>query len=125
MSDRSSSPFAMLAPIVAALAAVCVAAGSVRALPAESSPAAVKHGAAIFHQRCIVCHNKKPGDTTPFGPPNLFEVFGKRPPLLTAQQAEEIITHGKGQMPSFSGVLTRADMGDVLAYLRPEAAAKK
>src|SRR4051794_40423457 len=56
----------------------------------------VKQGSEIFNKRCIVCHNKKPGDNTPFGPPNLYKVFGGHP-TMTAQQAENIVVHGRGQ----------------------------
>lgn len=94
------------------------------AQPASPPSAALKHGEAIFHSRCIVCHNKKPGDTSPFGPPNLYHVFGAKPPVLTAAQAEQIITHGKGQMPAFGGALTKADMRDVIDYLRSQGQRK-
>jgi mono/diheme cytochrome c family protein len=126
MADGTSPRFAMLVPIGIALAFLCLAVYPVSASPhpSKAPTAAVKHGEAIFHQRCIVCHNKKPGDTTPFGPPNLYQVFGEKH-LLTTQQAEQIITHGKGQMPSFNGVLTHADMADVIAYLRSQATKKE
>jgi mono/diheme cytochrome c family protein len=126
MADRTSPRSAILTPIGIALSLLCLAACPLTAAtpPARASTAAVKHGEAIFHQRCILCHNKKPGDTTPFGPPNLYQVFGEKP-LLTTQQAEQIITHGKGQMPSFNGVLTHADMADVIAYLRSQATKKE
>jgi mono/diheme cytochrome c family protein len=83
---------------------------------------AVKQGGEIFQQRCIVCHNKRPGDNTPFGPPNLYKVFGSHPPLLTPQQAETIVVHGRAQMPAFGTVLTRTEIKSVLAYLRKRAA---
>jgi mono/diheme cytochrome c family protein len=83
---------------------------------------AVKQGGEIFHQRCIVCHNKQPGDNTPFGPPNLYKVFGSHPALLTSQQAETIVVHGRAQMPAFGAILTRTEIRSVLAYLRKRAA---
>lgn len=91
---------------------------SVSALPAQSSSPAFKHGESIFTTRCIVCHNKKPGDNAPFGPPNLYHVFGAKPPLLTTVQAEQIIIHGKGQMPAWGTALTTTDIRDVINYLR-------
>lgn len=82
-----------------------------------SSPAS--QGDKIFHQRCIVCHNKKPNDTTPFGPPNLFHVFDPGPAALTSSQAEEIITKGKsGGMPAFGSVLSKREIVSVIAYLK-------
>lgn len=91
---------------------------SASAVPPQSSTPAFKHGESIFTSRCIVCHNKKPGDNTPFGPPNLYHVFGAKPPLLTMAQAEQIILHGKGQMPAWGATLSNTDIHDVINYLR-------
>ena len=105
----------------AALAAVLFFASQALSSPAQppqSSPPAFKHGESIFTTRCIVCHNKKPGDNTPFGPPNLYHVFGAKPPLLTTAQAEQIIIHGKGQMPAWGSTLSNTDIHDVIEYLR-------
>jgi mono/diheme cytochrome c family protein len=77
-----------------------------------------KHGDEIFHQRCVICHNKQPGDTTPFGPPNLYDVFRQQPSTLTPKQAETIITQGKGAMPAFGSILSKSDIRSVIAYLR-------
>lgn len=76
----------------------------------------VKEGDAIFHQRCVLCHNKQPGDTSPFGPPNLNGVF-YGPTAITTQQAETTITNGKGQMPAFGSILKKSEISDVIAYL--------
>ena len=81
----------------------------------------VKQGGEIFNKRCIVCHNKQPGDNTPFGPPNLYTAFHGTPPL-TAQQAETIVVHGRGQMPPFGAILSRTEIRSVIAYLRKRAA---
>lgn len=83
----------------------------------DASSPSPKHGDQIFHQRCVVCHNKQPGDTTPFGPPNLYEVF-RQPSPLTSKQAETIITQGKGAMPAFGSILSKSDIHSVIAYLR-------
>jgi mono/diheme cytochrome c family protein len=77
----------------------------------------VKHGESIFQQRCIVCHSKQPGDTMPFGPPNLNGIF-HGPSHLTTQQATAIIVNGKANMPAWGKILTRSDISDVIAYLR-------
>lgn len=97
--------------------------------PAPAEPAAAAHAAAtpaaasagkgsqIFHTKCIVCHNKQPGNDSPFGPPNLYDAFKTK--AVTPAQAEVIITHGKGQMmPSFASVLSKADIQSVIVYLR-------
>ena len=68
----------------------------------ETEPSAspqVKAGEAIFKKRCLVCHNKQPGDNAPFGPPNLYVAF-KGPSALSTKAATNIITHGKATMPA-------------------------
>ena len=101
--------------------------GSLGASQAAASPqaASAKHGAAIFQQRCVACHNKKPDDDAPFGPPNLYTAFHRTPPL-TAQEAETIVHDGKGNMPAFGSILSSAEIRSVITYLRtrPEAAEK-
>lgn len=88
---------------------------SAHAADKSVSSSSVKRGDTLFHQRCVVCHNKKPGNDTPFGPPNLYDVFrGKK---ITPKQAETIIHNGKGQMPSFGKSITNTQIRDVIAYL--------
>ncbi|MBT9330773.1 c-type cytochrome [Paracidobacterium acidisoli] len=79
---------------------------------------AAKRGDAIFHQRCVTCHNKEPGNTSPFGPPNLHGIF--RDKVLTPPQAESIIRQGKGGMPTFGKILTPSQISDVVAYLKTQ-----
>ena len=71
----------------------------------------------MFQQRCISCHNKQPGDTAPFGPPNLYGIF-RGPSPLTAKQVEEIVAHGKGTMPAWGAVLTHSDIDALVAYMK-------
>jgi mono/diheme cytochrome c family protein len=74
-------------------------------------------GDAIFHARCISCHNQQRGVDAPFGPPNLYTAFhGKTP--VAPRLAANIIASGKGQMPAFGAVLTRREILCVVAYLR-------
>ena len=82
--------------------------------PAVQSPAA-KRGDTLFHQRCAVCHNKQPNDTTPFGPPNLYQVFRNK--VLTVSEATEVIHKGKGPMPAFGDSISNTQIRDVVAYL--------
>jgi mono/diheme cytochrome c family protein len=83
----------------------------------QTGNARARHGATVFRQHCVACHNKQPGDTSSFGPPNLFRVF-RNNPSITPQEAKAIIRGGKSQMPSFAGKLSGAEIDDVLAYLR-------
>ena len=117
---------------IAAFMAATVVAGSLvsplhaedEAAPAIDAKVSAKPGAAgegkgsqIFHARCIACHNKQRGDNSPFGPPNLYIAFKTK--AVTPTQAQEIITHGKGQiMPSFAKVLSKSDIQNVIAYLQ-------
>lgn len=84
---------------------------------AHHDTAATKHGAEIFQKRCVVCHNKQPGDDAPFGPPNLYTLFRANPPL-SSQEAETTIRNGKGNMPAFGNILSPSDIRSVIAYLR-------
>ncbi len=65
-------------------------AGSVGIAVAQKPPVSgkAKQGETIFKAQCIGCHNKQPGDTTPFGPPNLHGIIGTNsastPPQITA-----------------------------------------
>jgi mono/diheme cytochrome c family protein len=92
-------------------------------LPPPTSAAAdtvssrARHGEVIFKQRCISCHNKQPGDTSPFGPPNLSGIF-RGPTPITIKQATDIIANGKATMPGWGTVLSKSDIGDVIAYLK-------
>jgi mono/diheme cytochrome c family protein len=109
---------ALILPGVVLLVLVCCLSAS--ASSDTSTPETMKQGSEIFNKRCIVCHNKQPGDNTPFGPPNLYKVFGGHP-AMTAQQAENIVVHGRGQMPSFGAILSRTEIKSVIAYLRNRA----
>jgi len=104
--------------ILPGLMMLVVASGLAASASTETAtPDTVKQGSEIFNKRCIVCHNKKPGDNTPFGPPNLYTAFHKKP-ALTAQQAEAVVVHGRGQMPAFGTILSRTEIKNVIAYLR-------
>lgn len=104
---------------VGALAALLLSAPVERTTPVEAAQngVAAKRGEAMFKQRCIACHNKQPGDVTPFGPPNLNGIF-RGPAAITPKDAEVIITNGKGQMPGWGKILTKSDIDDLLAYLK-------
>jgi mono/diheme cytochrome c family protein len=83
--------------------------------------AKAKRGAVVFQQNCVSCHNKQPDDTTPFGPPNLHGIFSSKPlvhPAMTPQQAADFIRKGAAPMPAFAGILTEAQINDLIAYLK-------
>lgn len=77
----------------------------------------VKAGEEIFQKDCANCHNKQPGDTSPFGPPNLHGVFKTG---LTPAEAQKIIRDGKGAMPAWGNTLSNSDIQNVIAYLKTQ-----
>jgi mono/diheme cytochrome c family protein len=82
----------------------------------SSASASAKRGDTLFNRRCVSCHNKQPGDTSPFGPPNLYDLIRNK--KLTAAQAARIIHGGKGQMPSFGKTISDDQIKDIIAYLK-------
>ena len=89
-----------------------------KAPPSDTAPlVSAQRGDAIFHLRCISCHNQQRGVDSPFGPPNLYTAFHGSPPVTT-RLAANIIANGKGQMPGFGAVLTKPEILSVIAYLK-------
>lgn len=87
--------------------------------PANAAPdSGAKRGDALFHERCVNCHNKQAGDTTPFGPPNLHGILRNK--VITPAEAAAIIRQGKGQMPPFGAVLKANEIDDLIAYLKTQ-----
>jgi mono/diheme cytochrome c family protein len=76
-----------------------------------------KAGSEIYQKNCVTCHNKQPGDTSPFGPPNLHGVFKTG---ITPAQAQKIIHDGKGAMPAWGNTLSNSDIQNVIAYLKTQ-----
>lgn len=91
------------------------AASAAHAADKGGSSSSVKRGDTLFHQRCVVCHNKQPGNDSPFGPPNLYDAFRQK--KITPKEAATIIHNGKGPMPSFGKSISDAQIHDVIAYL--------
>ncbi|HEY4047463.1 MAG TPA: cytochrome c [Acidobacteriaceae bacterium] len=76
-----------------------------------------KAGSVVYQKNCVACHNKQPGDTSPFGPPNLHGIFKTG---VTPAQAQKIIRDGKGAMPAWGNTLSSSDIQDVIAYLKTQ-----
>jgi mono/diheme cytochrome c family protein len=81
----------------------------------HSTTNSVRRGQELFQQKCVGCHHKQVGDTTPFGPPNLHGIFQQK--AITPSDASEIIRHGRGTMPAF-GTLDDKQIQELLAYLK-------
>jgi mono/diheme cytochrome c family protein len=84
---------------------------------ANSNNARIQQGAKIFNDRCASCHNKQPGDDSPFGPPNLHGAFHGHS-SLSRVEAENIIENGRNAMPAFGKVLNKTEIASVIAYLQ-------
>ncbi len=121
---RQGKTYLPLTRLLAFTGLLALGCSSAFAVDPGAAGASVKQGGEIFQKRCFVCHNKKPNDTTPFGPPNLYAAFHGRPPF-SAAKAETIITNGHGQMPAFKTVLTRSEIKSVIAFLRSDSLAKR
>src|SRR5579884_4309376 len=93
---REGAIFALMATLFLALsfATASSAQDEKPAAPEGKAPAAAnaaggtKKGEEIFRSKCIICHNKLPGDSSPFGPPNLWDAFKTK--AVTPAQAEQI-----------------------------------
>lgn len=76
-------------------------------------------GAEIFAETCEVCHadgGRSPGEDQAFSPqpPELTHVFKKH----SRAMAVEMISRGKGNMPSYRDQLSNEDIAALIAYLK-------
>jgi mono/diheme cytochrome c family protein len=116
-AEMAAIRLAAFSPIFWAAFGFTVALWPVATAQGVSTSAATTQGKAIFHQRCVGCHNQQPGEAAPFGPPNLYTAF-KGQQAITSEEAEIIIARGKGQMPAFGNVLSKHAIRSVISYLR-------
>ena len=97
-----SFPSARVTLLACGLIAVCAA------------PAVAQDAAATYKSKCAMCH----------GPEGKGGKMGTRDfasPEVKAQsdaQLTEIITQGKGKMPSYGGKLKDTEVQDLVAYIR-------
>ena len=84
-----------------------------------TSPVAVfagnaANGGTLFQEKCSVCHGKDGHAVLP-GAPSFAKGERMEKP---DSQLKHTITNGLNVMPSFKGVLSDGQMGDLLAYIR-------
>ncbi|TCP30663.1 PQQ-binding-like beta-propeller repeat protein [Sphingomonas sp. BK235] len=73
-------------------------------------------GAALYANHCAACHGvDRAGD--PPQVPGLRDVAAR----LSADQLDRQITRGGGRMPGFGGTLSRAQVAELVGYLRGDA----
>ena len=114
-----SGALAVLVIAGAACLAAAIPGSSDVSHPALSG--AARRGETIFRQHCVLCHDKRPGDTSPFGPPNLHGIFRASAPMrITPRQAVATISDGKGNMPAFGKTLSRSQIQSLISYLKTQ-----
>jgi mono/diheme cytochrome c family protein len=76
-------------------------------------------GKQIFKERCAMCHGQDGLASTPMAKMMHIPSF-KSAALVKAPTSQLISTteNGKGNMPSYKGKLTTAQIKDVVAYIR-------
>lgn len=68
-------------------------------------------GASLYQSKCSGCHGQQRE-----GKPSAFPALVDVEKRLSIQEIQDRITHGKGQMPSFTG-LTGAQVGSLVTFL--------
>lgn len=92
-----------------ALLALALGAAAPSALPAD-----IVRGAEVYRLHCTSCHGPNGISTWP-GAPNL----GRREGMMQADGALlRSLRMGRGAMPGYQGMLSDADLLNVLAYAR-------
>ncbi len=82
--------------------------------PVRAQEGDVEAGAAVYEENCAICHGEK------------LRATGAAPDLkgLGADQRAKfdmLVSQGKGQMPSWEGILSDDDKAAVWAYIRSRA----
>ncbi len=79
-----------------------------------SSSAVAQDAAATFKSKCAMCH----GADGKGGKMGTRDFASAEVKAETDAQLTEIITKGKGKMPSYTGKLSDADIKGLVAYIR-------
>lgn len=74
----------------------------------------ILRGAEVYRQHCANCHGATGTSTWP-GAPNLAR---REAPLRTDQALLQILRAGRGAKPAFQGMITDADILNVIAFSR-------
>lgn len=93
--------------------AVCVLAMSSAVVSAQD-PAQIESGEMVYDEHCALCHGEKLMSSGVV--PDLRELgAGDR------ARFNETVSNGKGQMPSFQGLLSAQELDQLWAYIRSRA----
>ena len=76
-------------------------------------------GAAEFKSRCAACHGKTgAGDTTIGKYLRVRDLGSTEVQMQSDDELLRVIEKGKGKMPAYEGKLSKAQMGEVVRYIR-------
>jgi len=96
--------------LLAALAAVAFS-----ALPARAQDRAkIEAGAEVYEMHCATCHGERLRNSGA-----AFDLLQLKP--NERARFEEAVNDGKGQMPSWAGVLSAEEIDEIWAYIRSRA----
>ena len=86
----------------------------VLAVPALARAGDINRGAEVYHRHCVRCHGSDGVSTWPGAPS-----FAKREGLMRPDSAlAETLRKGRGAKPGYQGLLSDADIYNVIAYTR-------
>jgi len=85
-------------------------------LLALAAPAAADDAAAMFAQKCSVCHGKDGKGQIPMG--QKLGVKDLTQTKLSATELEKMISDGKGKMAGFRGKIADAEIKALAAYVK-------
>ncbi|MDH4175602.1 MAG: cytochrome c [Betaproteobacteria bacterium] len=94
--------------------AVTLAAAAILAASGTAGAADIVRGADLYQRHCAGCHGASGTSTWP-GTPNLARREGLLQPDTVLLQ---VLRTGRGTKPGFRGLLTDAEILDVIAYSR-------
>jgi mono/diheme cytochrome c family protein len=113
--NRASIPTAIIAVVLVGIPVGAASAGSLHGSSSNTAAKAVAtpNGKKVFTglAGCTGCHTMKAARSTGTVGPNLDRVKPSRARVI------KIVTNGKGAMPSFKRVLTKAEIAAVATYI--------
>jgi cytochrome c6 len=80
---------------------------------------AASPGQTVFKARCVMCHGADGQANTTMGRQlNALSLLSDEVKKLSADEMKQVVTEGKGSMPSFADQLTPEEITEVVAYVR-------
>jgi len=125
LNVAANSIFSQRRPAIPALALLIVIATAFSAAFAEKAPPA-SEAKSNFNLQCSSCHGKDGTGDTPVGKSlNAADLRSKDVQKQSDAELAQIISEGKGNMPSFSDSLSKDQISALVAYIRKLAKSAK